>query len=104
MFFYQRTACIEFLDHTKVRVTTPFRQSIFDLEKMEKEDRLFIDLIDLKTGTNSKNMKFCAFVDDIDDPELERRYVLNVMAHRDEIDSVEFSDEFKVVKVKILDD
>jgi len=103
MFFYERQACIEFIDCNNVTITTPFRQRDFDLQKLQTEDRLYIDLIDLKAAPTSKNMKFYAFLDDIHDSQMEIRWVLDLTAHKTEIGAVEFLDGFKVFKVKILE-
>ena len=46
----------EFLDFTKIRITTPFKQKDFDIDLIKKD--FIIDLIDLKIVPNKKNIKF----------------------------------------------
>lgn len=101
MFFLERSACIEFVDKSNVRITTPLRQREFDLEKMETEGRLFIDLVELKNLKDLKFLKFYTYLSTIDDHILEKRYILDVQARQRCVTSVEFLDGFKIAKVKI---
>lgn len=104
MFFFERSACIEFLDAASIRITTPFRQAEFDLQKMEKENCLIIDLIELKSSQTLKNLKFYAYLHDLEDPVLDRRFVIDVISQKKAVAVVEFSDGYKVAKAKIMYD
>lgn len=104
MIFIERKVFIEFLDRTTIKMTTPLRQNVFEIDKIDEEK--ILDLIDLKVRFKSKYDKFYATIDrykdiDGDKPTLNS---LEIYANGSQlIQQVYFSDYNVLVKTKILE-
>ena len=97
--FFERKAFFEFLDFTKIRITTPFKQKDFDIDLIKKD--FIIDLIDLKIVPNKKNIKFYAIQDYTTKDEVGLLIYSNEELF---IDCISFEKGSKLIKTKILED
>lgn len=94
MMFFERKAFIEFLERTVVKITTPLRQNIFEIDKINEEQ--IIDLIGLDVRFKSKYDKFYATV--------SQCYGLEIYTNGSQlIQEIYFDDRSGLIKTKILE-
>lgn len=104
MIFIERKVFIEYLDRTTIKMTTPLRQNVFEIDKMKEEQ--IIDLIELKVKPRSGCEKFFAIVDryrdiDCDEPPING---LEIYANGSQlIQEMYFGDGDKLIKTKIFE-